>query len=90
MARALSDSASALDRAIEIAGSQSALARTLRISQNAVSRWARRLTALPPEHVLAIEAATGVSKHDLRPDIYPRDPAPAPVSAPDGRFEHVR
>lgn len=28
---------------------------------------------LPPIHVLAVEAATGISRHDLRPDIYPRD-----------------
>lgn len=26
---------------------------------------------LPAEHVLAVEAATGVSRHLLRPDIYP-------------------
>lgn len=35
---------------------------------------------LAPEHVLTVEAATGVSRHDLRPDIYPRDPvAPGAV-----------
>jgi DNA-binding transcriptional regulator YdaS (Cro superfamily) len=89
MASALPDSGSALDRAIEVAGSQSALARVLGVSQNAVSRWARRLTALPPEHVLAVEAATGVSKHELRPDIYPRD-VPTGDHSSDPRFEHAR
>ena len=33
---------------------------------------ARRASA---EYVLAIEAATGVSRHDLRPDLYPREDA---------------
>lgn len=28
---------------------------------------------VPAEHVLRIEAATGVSRHSLRPDIYPVD-----------------
>lgn len=28
---------------------------------------------VPAEYVLKIEAATGVSRHDLRPDIYPRE-----------------
>jgi DNA-binding transcriptional regulator YdaS (Cro superfamily) len=39
---------------------------------------------LPAEHVLAVEAATGVSRHDLRPDIYPREDAPAqpPAAVP--------
>lgn len=29
---------------------------------------------IPAERVLEIEAATGISRHDLRPDIYPREP----------------
>ena len=28
---------------------------------------------LPAEYVLLVEAKTGVSRHDLRPDIYPRE-----------------
>ena len=80
----------ALRDAIDEVGSQSAMARLLGITQASVWGWLNRGTPLPPQHVLKVEAATGVSKHDLRPDIYPRDPAPAPVSAPDGRFEHVR
>ena len=30
------------------------------------------------EHVLLAERLYGVSRHDLRPDIYPRDYPPAP------------
>lgn len=65
--------AAALRAAVAAAGSQSALARILGVSQRAVWRWVTEGKELPPKHVLAIEAATGVSKHDLRPDIYPRD-----------------
>ncbi len=36
------------------------------------------------EHVLAVEAATGISRHELRPDIYPLEtPATATGGAPD-------
>lgn len=28
---------------------------------------------IPAERVLALEAATGISRHDLRPDLYPRE-----------------
>ena len=66
----------ALRRAVELAGSQSALARIVGVSQQAVFKWIRRGKQLPPEHVLAVEAATGVSRYDLRPDIYPLEDAP--------------
>jgi len=46
------------------------LARALGVSEPTVSRWMRR-GAIPPERVLAVEAATGISRHVLRPDIYP-------------------
>lgn len=60
----------ALQRAIKIAGTQAALAAQLGITQSAVQQWLR----VPAERVLAVEAATGISRHDLRPDIY--GPAP--------------
>lgn len=61
----------ALKQAIEIAGSQAELARRCETYQPRVNRWlsANRVQA---EFVLAVEQATGVSRHDLRPDIYPR------------------
>lgn len=58
-------------------GSQGALAGVAGVSQQAVSAWQRKDKPLPPEHVLAVEAATGISRHDLRPDIYPREAADA-------------
>jgi DNA-binding transcriptional regulator YdaS (Cro superfamily) len=57
-------------RAAVAAGGQSALARTLKVTPQAVQRWCA-LGKVPAERVLEIEAASGVSRHELRPDIYP-------------------
>lgn len=40
-----------------------------------VWQWINQYRRIAAEKVLAIEAATGgaVTRHDLRPDIYPRD-----------------
>ena len=70
----------ALREAVEIAGGQSATARICQRSQAAVWKWLNNGKLLPAECVLALEAATGVSRHALRPDIYPvshSDPARA-------------
>jgi len=63
----------ALTEAVEIAGGQSALARICGKAQPTVWKWLQTSKRLPPEHVIAVEAATGVSRYFLRPDIYPRD-----------------
>jgi TorA maturation chaperone TorD len=55
-----------LDEAIRVAGGVGALARKIGISQPSVSNWAR----VPAERVLSVEAATGVSRTMLRPDLY--------------------
>lgn len=61
----------ALQKAIKLAGGQSALGRLLKIHRQAVAQWEKA----PVERVLAIEHATGaqITRHDLRPDIYPRE-----------------
>lgn len=64
---------SPMDTAVAKMGSTSALARALGISHTAVRKW-RVLGRLPAERVLAVEQATGVSRYELRPDIY--GPAP--------------
>lgn len=56
-----------LQQAIDAAGGVTALARALGLSQPTVSAWRRA----PSERVLSVEAATGVSRHALRPDLYP-------------------
>jgi len=55
-----------LDEAIRAAGGVGALARKVGISQPSVSNWNR----VPAERVVAVEAATGISRALLRPDLY--------------------
>lgn len=62
----------ALSRAVECMGSQQALGDVCGKSQAAVWKWLQTSKRLPAEYVLAVEAKTGISRHDLRPDIYPR------------------
>ncbi len=71
---------SPLQRAIDAAGSQAALSERIGASQQLISYWVKKATrGVPAEYVVAIEQATGVSRHDLRPDIY--GPAPAEKAA---------
>lgn len=48
-------------------GGVAALARRLGLSRAAIYRWQR----VPAERVLEVERETSVSRHDLRPDLYP-------------------
>tara|TARA_R110002072_G_scaffold38314_4_gene110888 strand:- start:1415 stop:1723 length:309 start_codon:yes stop_codon:yes gene_type:complete len=73
----------ALTVAVQQLGSQSALARLCEVSQPTVWKWLHKAKRVPAEYVLAIEAATNVSRHELRPDIYPREEPPAQPSAGD-------
>jgi DNA-binding transcriptional regulator YdaS (Cro superfamily) len=61
----------AILKACDAVGGQSALARALGLSsQGTVSSWIKR-NKLPAERVLAVEAVSGVPRHELRPDLYP-------------------
>lgn len=71
----------ALLEAVRIAGSQQAFAELLGKSQPTVSRMINQSKQLPAEDVLRVEAATGVSRHLLRPDIYPRETPSLPAAA---------
>jgi TorA maturation chaperone TorD len=55
-----------LDQAIRAAGDITELARRIGISQPSVSNWER----IPAERVLAVEAASGVPRCVLRPDLF--------------------
>jgi len=68
----------ALKKAIDVLGSQAELARICKVSTTAVWKWLQSSKRLPAEHILAVEAATGISRHVLRPDIHPRNYPPAP------------
>ncbi|MDV3469039.1 YdaS family helix-turn-helix protein [Stenotrophomonas sp. C3(2023)] len=54
---------------------QAGIARLLSVTPQAVNQWTSGSRPVPARHVLAIEAATGVSRHYLRPDVF--GPAPA-------------
>lgn len=60
-----------LERAIDVAGSQAALARRIGKKQAHVWNWLHRDRRVPAESVLDIERETGVSRSELRPDLYP-------------------
>lgn len=83
--------------AVRAAGGQTSLARSLGIAQSTVATWLRRGNELPAKFVIPVEQAFGISRHDLRPDLYPREtpvphaqqsagqpPASAPQSPPQG------
>jgi TorA maturation chaperone TorD len=55
-----------LEEAVRAVGGVSELARQIGISQPSVSNWNR----IPAERVLIVEAATGVGRQILRPDLY--------------------
>jgi DNA-binding transcriptional regulator YdaS (Cro superfamily) len=55
--------------AIAAVGSMTELSLRLGISIQAISEWKR----VPAMRVLQVEQATGVPRHQLRPDLYPSD-----------------
>lgn len=63
-----------VSQAAEKAGGVVALARELGIKHTAMYSWTR----VPAERVLDIERVTGISRHELRPDIF--GPAPEKVA----------
>lgn len=62
----------ALQACLEKAGSQSAMALDLGCTQAAVWKMIQ-VKRLSVPYVLTAERLYGVSRHDLRPDIYPRE-----------------
>jgi len=61
----------AIATAVQKYGSgQAGLARLLGVTPQAVNQWVNGNRPVPSRHVLAIESATGVSRHLLRPDVF--------------------
>lgn len=60
----------ALDRAIVVFGTQTALAEALGIKSPSISQWRSR--RVPAERCLDIERVTNgvVTRYDLRPDVF--------------------
>lgn len=65
----------ALEKAITIAGGQTALAKLIGRDQRTIWAWLNMTKRVPAEMVLSIEKAVSgqVTRHELRPDIYPAD-----------------
>ncbi|WP_083925770.1 YdaS family helix-turn-helix protein [Sphingomonas sp. Mn802worker] len=64
---------SPLAQAVRQAGGQSAFARIIGRKQSTVFSWLVRNHPLPAELVLEVEKRTGVSRHDLRPGVFPAE-----------------
>jgi DNA-binding transcriptional regulator YdaS (Cro superfamily) len=64
---------SPLEKAISSVGITQ-LARVVGVRPPTIHVWLRSTGHVPAHHVLAVEAATGVSRYELRPDVY--GPAP--------------
>jgi len=80
----------ALDKAVTAAGSQLALACLLGIKAPSVSGWYDR-KRVPAERCIAIEKATGVSRHELRPDVFgPGTAVEVPVQPQQTVVEQIR
>lgn len=82
------DSQTPLQKAIVVAGSQQNLANQLGIRSASISEWKSR-GRIPVERVRSIESVTGISKHELRPDIFGPSPVPVPSEQGDS-VEQVR
>lgn len=55
-----------LNRAIKKAGTAAALARCIGVTPQAIGQWDK----VPINRVAAVEQATGISRYELRPDIF--------------------
>ncbi len=67
----------AVEEAVRREGSLRRVAERLGVSRQAMQQW----TSVPVKRVLALEAMSGVSRYDLRPDIYGPEPAAAERAA---------
>lgn len=66
----------AMKRALAVCGgNQSELARRLGTSQQRICYVMARENDCPADLVLSCERSTGISRHELRPDLYPREVA---------------
>ncbi|EIW8507696.1 helix-turn-helix domain-containing protein [Klebsiella pneumoniae] len=62
----------ALDKAIKAAGSARKLSMALGVTSMSISHWKHRDRGIvPPDYILKIHSITGVTPHELRPDLYP-------------------
>ncbi|ELY5938866.1 helix-turn-helix domain-containing protein [Cronobacter malonaticus] len=61
-----------LDKAISAAGGKCRLAEALEIKPSSLSRWIHRYQGrVPAGRLIQIYQLTGVTPHELRPDLHP-------------------
>lgn len=61
-----------LEKAIKIVGNAGELGRLLGISRQAIHIWkVERNWRIPEIRVIQIYKATGITPHEMRPDLYP-------------------
>lgn len=60
----------AVERAVRLAGGQSALARAVGVTPQAVQQWVTQ-GRISYRKVIDVERVTGVPRYELRPDLYP-------------------
>jgi DNA-binding transcriptional regulator YdaS (Cro superfamily) len=78
--------------AVAKASGQTGLANICRCTQGHISQLLANRSLLPERFVLKVEAATGITREELRPDIYPPANQPAAhlrVSAPTVAFDQI-
>lgn len=63
----------AFEKAVEKAGGQTKFAAICGCTQGNIWQLLKKGSPLPAQYVLRVEAETGFSRHDLRPDLYPRE-----------------
>ncbi|ECP4670630.1 helix-turn-helix domain-containing protein [Salmonella enterica subsp. enterica serovar Newport] len=71
-----------LDKAIEIAGGKRRLAIALGIKPPSLSRWIHKYQGrVPPVRLIQLYKLTGVTPHELRPDLHPTPTSGIPEDA---------
>lgn len=73
-----------LAKAVRFLGGQSAMAELIGKHQSTIHDWLKEDRPLPAEFVFVVESETGISRHELRPDIYPVEEPPMPGTPPGG------
>ncbi|MDR2506582.1 MAG: helix-turn-helix domain-containing protein [Candidatus Accumulibacter sp.] len=63
---------SSIERAVQAVGSQSALARAVNVTPQAVQQWVEA-GRVSHKKVIDVERVSGVPRQELRPDIYPTE-----------------